>query len=235
MKLSGLPIDLLSLIYDDLEWTEKMIFILISRKIYFNSKSYRELRLKPTSARNFVFDELFRTKVSDLVCPRKIELDLSSCGQITDEVLAHLGNIRSLNLSTCRRVTDAGLAHLSDVHSLDLSFCHRITDEGLQHLQLVHTLKLRHCRRITDAGLIYLRNVRSLDLGACHQITDAGLAHLSGVHSLVLSFCDQITDIGFAQLEGGALHTLHISMYRRGLTGVRRLEERGVVVILDYF
>jgi hypothetical protein len=51
VELPLLPSDAHSVIYSFLEWKEKMIFISLSREIYFNSRPYREIEFNRTFSR----------------------------------------------------------------------------------------------------------------------------------------------------------------------------------------
>jgi hypothetical protein len=189
-----LPCDLHGLVYSYLDWTEKMIFISVSKEIHSLSRSYREIRLnKPSSIKYALNEDSFRDRVCSLVLPCHVALNLCCDRQpnfkITDETLIHLGNVGSLNISYCQRFTNAGLAYLHNVNNLNLLFCNQITDEGLRHLGNLQSLNLSFCDQITDAGLAYLGHLKKINLSYCHRITDAGLVHLKNLRQLLsLSF-----------------------------------------------
>jgi hypothetical protein len=248
---SDLPCELHGLIYCYLEWRDKKSFISLSKDIYSNSRSYRELKLNKRSSLDYILKESFRERISTRVLLCHVRLLAPHCRYITDTTLTHLGDIHTLKLSCCSRITDEGLRHLGRVHTLDLSSCGRITDAGVaylgnihnlnlfncglltdaatHHLGRVHTLDLSYCNRITDAGLAHLGGIHTLKLVGCVLITDAGLASLGGVHTLDLSNCHQITDLGLSHLCG--VHTLNISFCPLITnTGHQRLKEYGVDV-----
>jgi hypothetical protein len=156
-----------------------MTFMTLSKEIFSLSRSYREMKLDHTFSRECAVNESFRDRVSSLASPYHIDLGLPRHDQITDELISHLGNVRTIDLYFCKQITDAGLAHLGNVKKINLSYCYQITDEGLRHLGhgKVQILNLSHCRGFTDAGLAYLGNVKEINLSFCHQITDEGLRH----------------------------------------------------------
>ena len=66
------------------------------------------------------------------------QLDIASCGKITNEGLKHLaklGELRELKLAY--GITNEGLKHLAGLklQLLDLSHCDKITNEGLKGLE----------------------------------------------------------------------------------------------------
>ena len=84
------------------------------------------------------------------------QLDLSGCGQITDEGVSSLSSLTSLqqlDLSHCTQITDAGvsaLTSLTSLQQLNLSNCKQITSEGvfsaLSSLPALWVLNVSNCK-----------------------------------------------------------------------------------------
>ena len=161
-------------------------------QLFLDSPNIRTIRISDPA--NFGDQELEQLVALCTTHGRKItQLDLSECGSISDDGLAHLRGmpeLQQLDLGGCSRLTDAGLAHLrgmSAMQKLNLSRCPMVTDAGLAHLgdmKGMQQLDLSHCWRITDSGLVHLHDMtamQQLRLGGCWNITNAALVHLQGM------------------------------------------------------
>lgn len=139
-------------------------------------------------------------------------LNLTECGQVTDQGLVHvaaLTSLEKLDLEGCMQITDAGLAHVAalvNLQRLDLTRCYKVTDVGLVHLAALPNLQwleLTFCEQLTGAWLAHAQkwtNLHHLSLFYCRQVTDAWLVHLAALTSLR----DRVTWFHKAALEGNS-------------------------------
>ncbi len=114
------------------------------------------------------------------------ELDLSECGQLTDDAMVHLGRfvaLRDLNLWRVG-ITDQGVRHLAGLTALErLNLDNtRLTDAGLPFLAPLTRLTFLHLgsTALSDAGLVHLEGLAALqDLKVTRTaVTAAGVAAL---------------------------------------------------------
>jgi hypothetical protein len=97
-----------------------------------------------------------------------------------------LTNVQILNLSSCGNITDEGVRHLSHVHTLNLDFCPLITGEGIRHLS-------NYCG-ITDETLHYLSHIPELDFARCCGITDFGFVSLNISEIFIVYLCPYVNN-----------------------------------------
>ncbi|CUG02818.1 receptor-type protein kinase, putative [Bodo saltans] len=142
-------------------------------------------------------------------------LNLSGCGNISDNGLAHVMSVACVGLEDSAAASHLRLAGNNGINcvasachqllSLDLHDCYDVTDSGLSYIALLPQLRilnLSSCQNISDEGVVHLaplqRNLRELNLNKCWRITDIGLASvgvLDQLQHLLLSRCS-ITDAG---------------------------------------
>jgi DNA repair protein RAD7 len=152
-----------------------------------------------------------------MACPHLTELHLRSCGQLSEEVLAHfpayLPHLTQLYLEGAFRVSDAAVAQV--VRALPalthFGFAHSayVGPKLLEALggcpQLVHA-RLTDLLLVTDEAVAPLARVPRLEvlsLASCELLTDAGLvplleAHGASLEELDLSCVFQLTDTTLA-------------------------------------
>ena len=163
--------------------------------------------------------------VSDLA-----ELDLSGCGNLTDNGVAHLlglSKLKSLDLSSCRRLTPKVFETLRRMKSLEQLSAEQVgwADDvtPLAELPLLTSLSLARNTSYQGKGLSELRGLIHLDLSCGRgQFGDEGMKQLEGLRalqSLDLDGQDTITDEGIK--------------YLAGLTDLRSLEMYGLHRITD--
>lgn len=126
-----------------------------------NDSSLRELLSPPTDSRPGLIDKTSRLK-------HLKHLLLAGC-DITDVALRyiaqHLPYLENLDLSSCGRVTDAGVAQIAtppamavtNLVSLNLSECRLLTENTLDHLTSCKALKrldLRHTTQVSTQSVI---------------------------------------------------------------------------------
>lgn len=126
-----------------------------------NDSSLREVLSPPTDSRPGLIDKTSRLKYLR-------NLSLAGC-DITDVALRyvsqHLPHLENLDLSSCGRVTDAGVAQLAappaqtmnHLVSLNLSNCKLLTETTLDHLLRCNALKrldLRHTTQVSTQSVI---------------------------------------------------------------------------------
>jgi len=86
-------------------------------------------------------------------------LDLTSCDEVTDSAVEHLGSLsrlQTLHLNGCSRLTHVSLVHLSHLGrlcSLGASMWRHLHDSGVAHLP----------RGVTDLNLSWCSSIRRLD------------------------------------------------------------------------
>jgi internalin A len=134
--------------------------------------------------------------------------------QVTDEVMAQVGELGSLERLTLSNVsvTDAGMAHLrglTGLQVLSLGLDERNRCISLTPLaRLIRLRGLELFNTIDDAALAHLSGMRDLEELAVHapcpDVTDAGLAHLARLTKLrTLTLRDsRVTEVGLAHLRG---------------------------------
>lgn len=90
-------------------------------------------------------------------CQSLVEIDLSSCTEITDydaESIAHARKLQSLKLVKCKQITDIGLGCIavgcSELQTLNLKWCVGITDLGVE-------LVVVKCKDLRSLDLSYLQ------------------------------------------------------------------------------
>ena len=146
--------------------------------------------------------------VSDLA-----ELDLSGCGNLTDNGVAHLlglSKLKSLDLSSCRRLTPKVFETLRRMKSLEQLSAEQVgwADDvtPLAELPLLTSLSLARNTSYRGKGLSELRGLIHLDLSCGRgQFGDEGMKQLEGLRalqSLDLDGQDTITDEGIKYLAG---------------------------------
>jgi hypothetical protein len=181
ISLTSLPCDSHSLIYSYLNNLERFYFFNISKVINSDRKNYQEMKLNPASSLRYVRDEIFRDRVSSLVMPGHLDLNLlneTPTQQLTDIEINHMGNVGALSLLGSQEITDEGLWSLGHLQCLRWFDCSVITDLGFSYLGNLKELMLSNCDQITDEGFHYLWKLQSLSLDSCHGVTDRGLAYL---------------------------------------------------------
>ena len=144
----------------------------------------------------FIFDEQKLIIKILGTCRKLIKLDLTSCAQLTDEVLKYFPTtLQFLNLSECD-ITDQTLMllqPLANLKSLNLNFCAKITNEDLKHLKMLSSLKelsLIGCNQITKAGHEHLKPlvpIQRLDLSNLTLKTLRSLPNIERLSITVLN------------------------------------------------
>jgi F-box/leucine-rich repeat protein 7 len=189
-------------------------------------------------------------------CRQLLELDVSNCRKVTDDVIISLIGyrdntkfgcpcLRSLRLGYCKYLTDRTMQHIINdmndrVELLDLTRCTTITDNGFLNLRnnyfsKLHTFVLKDCTFLSDRVVemisIYMKELEDLNLTFCCMLTDVSLKLLgtsnSKLRRLDLSFCGAaVSDYSLSNLKGLA------NLEYLSIKGCVRVTREGVDMLL---
>lgn len=178
-----------------------------------------------------------------------VRLNLSSCMQLTDQLLACLPKCKGLthlDLSWNEQLTDEGIKSLKEVKgltSLNLVGCKQITDEALKSLREIKglsTLRLKGSKNLTEKGLMSLKEVKGLthlELQGFDVLTDEvlkGFKELKFLASLSIGESPKVTDEGLKSLqECRGLTHLDLSDCKLTDEGIKLLKELTSLTSLD--
>jgi len=156
-----------------------------------------------------------QTWVCDLRNRGLVNLDLSECHGVTDDVLAWIAELellQCLDLRRCPNITGKGLEHLRKLPKLThliLSGCHWLKDidfKQIANLERLQKLVCQFCDVITGAGLAHLCDLsalRNVDLAMSNKVTAQALkriAPLGQLQELCLCYCEGIKSEDLADL-----------------------------------
>ncbi|XP_056655486.1 dynein regulatory complex subunit 6 isoform X2 [Monodelphis domestica] len=154
------------------------------------------------------------------------ELNLNSCGQLSDLALATMGercrSLTYLNLRNCPQLSDCGIEFITQIPSLisiDISAT-AITDEALTSLSKHKKLKeltVSECEYITDFGIKEFCQstpiLEHLDTSFCVKLSGdilkIGASRCPRLTSLSIAACPKINDLAIKILSKKC-HYLHI-------------------------
>ena len=183
--LERLPGDIIGVICDFLDITERNNLLKSSKALMIEQMQFRYLNLTKEYSLRFHEDEVFRETINSLVVypHRQISLNLSYTSVLD---VSALGNVHTLDLS-CTDVNDASA--LRNVHTLDLSYT---SVNDVSALGNVHTLILCYTP-VHDVRA--LGSVHTLDLEGT-TVVDVGA--LGKVHTLILSsaYVEDVSALG---------------------------------------
>jgi hypothetical protein len=172
--------------------------------------------VKPQSLKILGCKKFTQTWVCDLRNRGLINLDLSECHGVTDDVLAWIAELellQCLDLRRCPNITGKGLEHLRKLPKLThliLSGCHWLKDidfKQIANLERLQKLVCQFCDVITGAGLAHLCDLsalRNVDLAMSNKVTAQALKRikpLGQLQELCLCYCRDITREQLADLR----------------------------------
>ncbi|CAJ0651099.1 10059_t:CDS:2 [Entrophospora sp. SA101] len=181
-------------------------------------------------------------------CPHLLELDLTSCHQITGDaiqsVFENCSQLRELRLAYCRYLTEEPFIKampipFEQLRVLDLTSCAMITDQAIK--KIVHcspklrNLVLAKCTNITDEGVNYIvrlgKHLHYLHLGHCSNITNESIVqlarHCTRLRYLDLACCTLLSDRSVFELS-------HLQKLRRiGLVKCTLITDRAIHALIE--
>ncbi len=154
-----------------------------------------------------IFNNIIRS------CSRLTSLDISGVGQITDQSIINLTNLRIIKTCINRQVTDESISSLINLTNIYISYSN-ITDEGIKSLTKLKSRErtIHNSKNITDEGVKNLTKLKSII--ACNKnITDSGLKNLINLTSIDVNYNENISTKSMGRLT--CLKDLKISMHNR--------------------